>query len=104
MTTHIDDILSCGEPGFFLEARRFSARRFGKPKVQGKSFVRVGMELVQEHDFSATSAQEDFTKNMQCLPTFPKLRAGRKDACHWMRPRCASVHRASRARWMFARD
>ena len=39
----------------------------------------MGMELAQETDFSATSTQGDFTKNLKLLPTSPELRAGRKN-------------------------
>ena len=44
-TTHIDDILGCGEPGVMEKLRQFSELRFGEFKLQEKQFVHVGMEL-----------------------------------------------------------
>ena len=43
ITTHIDDILGCGEPDPSFQARLFPGKRFGELKVQGKSFAHVGM-------------------------------------------------------------
>ena len=48
-------------------------------EVQEKSFAHVVAGLGQEQDFSATLAQEDFTKNPKPLPTSPALWAGRKN-------------------------
>ena len=41
--------------------------------------VRVGMELAQGKDLSATLNPGHFTKNLKPLPAPPELRAGRKD-------------------------
>ena len=41
--------------------------------------MRVGMELGQADDFSATLTREDFTKNLAFLPTAPTLRTGYND-------------------------
>ena len=54
-------------------------KRSGELEVQEKSCVRVGPEWAQKKDFSRTSAQEDFTKNLKFLPTSPDLRAGREE-------------------------
>ena len=59
--------------------RRFLQNCFGKSKVQELPFVYVGAELSQKDDSSAALTQEDFTKNLKCLPTSPKLWAGRKE-------------------------
>ena len=56
-TTHIDDILGCGEPGVMDKLRQFLELRFGKLKVQEKQFVHVGMELAQDSSFSVTLTQ-----------------------------------------------
>ena len=54
VTTHIDDISGCGEPDLLLKVRCILEKRFDKLVVQGKFFVRVGMELGQQQDFSIT--------------------------------------------------
>ena len=41
--------------------------------------MHVGTEVAQETDFSATSTQEDFTKNLKPLSTSPVLWAGRQE-------------------------
>ena len=69
--THIVDILGGGEPDISAEARNSLGASFGKLKVQGGSFVHVGMELAQGKDSSGTSTRADFTKNMKLLPTPP---------------------------------
>ena len=50
-TTHIDDILGCGEPGVMDGIRTFLELRFGELKSQEGNFVHVGMELVQDSTF-----------------------------------------------------
>ena len=78
-TTHIDDILGCGEPDILAKARKFPVGRFGKLEVQEGSFVHVGMELAHEKDFSATLTEADFAKNVKLLPTSPEPWAGRRE-------------------------
>ena len=68
ITTQIDDISGCGGPHLLLQARYFLGNRFGKLEVQGKSFVCVGVELSQEHDFCVTLTQEDFAENPKVPP------------------------------------
>ena len=75
----VGDILRCGEPDLPQRVRCFLEKRFGKSKVQEKSFVRVGMELAQETDLSVTLTQEDFAKKLNSHPTSPALRAGRRE-------------------------
>ena len=70
-TTHIDDILGCGEPDVLPKIRRFPEQRFSAMKLQEKSFVHVGMESNQEANFSVTLTQEEFAKNLQPLDTSP---------------------------------
>ena len=65
ITTHIDDLLGCGEDGLLVKVRGYSEKRFGKLEVQEGSCVHVGVELAQEKDFSVTLTQADFTKNMK---------------------------------------
>ena len=79
ITTHIDDISGCGEHDLLLRAWKFPEKRSGELKVQEGSFARVGAELAQVKDFSATLTQEAFAKNMKLLPTSPALRAGREN-------------------------
>ena len=42
--------------------------------------MRVGMEVPRGNDFSGTLTQENSSRNMDIIPTSPKLRAGRKGA------------------------
>ena len=54
LSTQIDDVLGCDEPGVLLEVRRFPERRFGR--LDGRfgrhqSFAHVGMEWPQKSDF-----------------------------------------------------
>ena len=79
IATHIDDILGCGEYGLLAKIRPFSEKRFGTLGAQEWSLVHVDMELPQEKDFSVTSTQEAFTKNLKLFPTLPESRAGRKN-------------------------
>ena len=72
-STHIDDILGCGAPGVLERTRHYLEQRSGAPKVQENSFVHVGMELVQQLDFSATLTQAEFTRQLQFLDTSPAL-------------------------------
>ena len=52
--THIYDVLGCGEPDLPLKGHCFPEKRFGKLEIQGKSFVRVSMEVSLGNDFSAS--------------------------------------------------
>ena len=77
-TTHTDDVSGCGECDLLAKVRKFSENRSGGVQVQDGSFVHVGMTVSLEKDFSVTSTQADFAKNMKLLPTPPELWAGRK--------------------------
>ena len=79
ITTHIDDILGCGEYELLARARAFLDKRFGTSKVSVGSSVHVGMGLAQEKDFSMTLTQADFAKNLKLLPTSPELWARRRE-------------------------
>ena len=68
ISTHIDCVLGCGEPDVLPSVRGFSGHRSGDLKVQGKSFVRVGMEVSLANDFPAQLAQEEFTKVLRPIP------------------------------------
>ena len=77
-TTHIDDILGCGEDEVMTKLREFLEIRFGELKVQESKFVHVGMELEQDATFSATLTQKEFTENLKPLGTSPKFWAARQ--------------------------
>ena len=77
-TTHIDDILGCGEPGVMDGIRAFLELRFGELKLQEGNFVHVGMELVQDSTFSVTLTQKEFTDKLEPLGTSPQLWAARQ--------------------------
>ena len=78
--THIDDISGRGEPDLLLKALGFSEKRVGELNVQEGSFARVGAELAQGQDFSATLALADIVKNVKLLPTSPALWEGREES------------------------
>ena len=71
LTTHIDDILGCGDTDSLSEVRGFLDRRLGFPKVLQNSFVHVGMELLQAGDFSDKLAREDLANSRKPFPTTP---------------------------------
>ena len=77
-TTHINDILGCGEPNALPKSRGFSEQRFGGMKLRENSFVHVGMEVEQADNFSVTLTQAHLTRNLQPLGTSPELRAARQ--------------------------
>ena len=79
IATRIDDIAGRGESDPPLKVRRYLDTRFGKLKVQGKYFVRVGMGMAHCGCSPPTSCREDLTENPTFLPTAPKLRAGLKE-------------------------
>ena len=76
--THIDDISGCGEPDALEKICHFSEKRFRTMKLQEDSFAHVGIELVQDSNFSATLTQAEFAKNLQPLGTSPQLWAARQ--------------------------
>ena len=68
-TTHTGDILGRGgqDVCFFWTT-------FWGIKIAGVAlWAHVGMESVQDSAFSATLTQGEFAKNLQPLPTAPKL-------------------------------
>ena len=77
-TTHIDDVLGCGEPDVLPKLCQFSEQRIGDMELQENSSVHAGMELAQEASSSVTLTQEDFAKNLQLLGTSPQLWAARQ--------------------------
>ena len=64
---------------FVVKGTAFSGERSGEPKLQEKPFVRAGVEVAQERDFSATLTQKGLTKNLKSFPTSTEFRAGRKE-------------------------
>ena len=72
-TTHIDDVLGCGETDVLTKIRHFRETRFGTTKLQEDSFVHNGMELARDRNFSATLTKGDFAANLQPLGTSPQL-------------------------------
>ena len=71
-------IFGCGEPNELPKIRQFPEQRFGAMQLQENSFVRVGVELSQEANFSGTLTQEEFAKNLQPLGTSPEVWAARQ--------------------------
>ena len=55
-TTHIDDILGCGEGVSMLKAQVYLTRRPGALKPQETTCNHVGVEIAQLGDFSVSVA------------------------------------------------
>ena len=55
-TTHIDDILGCGQPDVLPKIRAYLGQRFGELQLRESSFVGEGTDSVQESDFPVTLA------------------------------------------------
>ena len=53
--------------------RYYLQQRFGPLKVQGNTFVRVGVELARKGDFSVTLTQAGFTRQLILLDTTSAL-------------------------------
>ena len=74
-TTHIDDVLSCGEADILWKAAKYSAGRFGVLAAQEQSFAHAGMELFRTNDSSEQSTPGSFTDALKPIPTSPQLRS-----------------------------
>ena len=70
-SSHIDDILGCGAPGTLDRTRYCMEQRFGPLKVQEDTMLHVGMELVQEADFSVEHTRAEFSRQLKLLDTSP---------------------------------
>ena len=76
--THVEDILGRGESNVLTEMRLSSDKCYGESELQESSFVYVGMAMARGKDFSVTLTQREVAKNLQPLPTTPKLWAARR--------------------------
>ena len=72
-TTHIDDILGCGESGTMANLRAYLAKRCGAMKIQDTTCTHVGAEISQSQDFPFGIAQEVFAGDLQLLLTATEL-------------------------------
>ena len=73
ITTHIEDLLSCGEKDVFPKMGEYLPIRFGLVKVQKDDFAHTGMEVLQGEDGSAEVTQETFTDLLCPIATSPSL-------------------------------
>ena len=78
LTSHIDYILGCAEPGLLERTDQFEETRFGKLKLREPTFAHVGIELPQEKEYSVSLTQEDSTPESAPIETFPALWAVRQ--------------------------
>ena len=77
ITAHIDGILGCGDAGAPSLAQFYLERRFGEWEIREAPLTQLGMELYQGKDFSAATTQEEFTRELELMPTALKLWADR---------------------------
>ena len=73
ITTHIDDLLGCGERDILQKMGKFLSTRFGPAKVQRDNFTHIGMDVLQKNDGSAEIAQKTFTDLLCPIATSPSL-------------------------------
>ena len=73
ISTHIDDILGCGEPGVLSETQKFPTPRFERPEVREQFSAHVGMELTHEDIRAVSQAHEAFTENLEAILATPEL-------------------------------
>lgn len=73
IATHIDAILGRGEPDALSKIRVSPECRFGEMRAQESPFVRFGVEVSQEDDFTVKLPQEEFAKNLKPLISSPTL-------------------------------
>ena len=79
-TTHIDDILGCGERGVPSRLQTFLGSRLGEWELQESSFVHLGMDLRQASDYSVRSTKADFSSKLVLSESSPALWAARQQA------------------------
>ena len=72
-TTHIDDILGCGEPGVLGRTQGFLEARLGQLKLQESPCVHAGIELPEEKDYTVRLAQAEFSPKLDPVETPPAL-------------------------------
>ena len=73
MTSHIDDLLGCGEQDILAKMEKFLAGRFGPVKIQKDDFQHLGMDIVQKLDGSVEVSQKNFTDLLSPIETSPSL-------------------------------
>ena len=76
LSTHIDNILGCGEYDLLANVRGLSEKSFGKLEVQEGSSVHVGMGLAQEKELaqrrpSVDGPRHDPVGDFQVRPYLP---------------------------------
>ena len=77
-TTHIDDILGCGQGDVLHSAQGCLGPRFGDSKVQDQKVVNVGMESTEAADLPAQLPQNEFADALKPIPTSSELRSSRQ--------------------------
>ena len=77
ITTHIEDLLGCGEHDSFQRMEKFLAASFGPIKVQKNNFTHIGMDIFQKPDGSAGITRKKCTDSLCPISTSPSFRKDR---------------------------
>ena len=73
MTTHIGDLLGCGDLDITQGMEKFFSTRFGQVKVQEDNFAHIGMDVLQKDDGSVEITRKPFTDLLRPVATSPSL-------------------------------
>ena len=73
MTTHIDDLLGCGEQDILDKMRKLLSIRFGPVEIQQDTFTHIGMDIIQKSDGSVEVTQKNFADMLCMIATTPSL-------------------------------
>ena len=77
-TTHLGDILGCGDRKVLHLATGNSGRRFGVLEGPQVGFAHAGVEWTQATDISAQLIREKFTNALTATPAMAELRPSRQ--------------------------
>ena len=69
ITTHIGDLLGCGEQGISQEKEKFLTTRFVPVKVQMDNFAHIGINVLQKDDGSVEVTQKALTDLLRPIDT-----------------------------------
>ena len=73
ITSHIDDLLGCGEKDVLPKMEKYLSIRFGLVKAQKDDFPHIGMGVLQGEDGSVEITQKTFTDLLDPIATSPSL-------------------------------
>ena len=73
ITTHIDDLLGCGEQDILQRMEKFLSARFGRVKEQKDTFTQIGLDVRQKDEGSVEIALKTFADLLRPIATSPTL-------------------------------